>query len=344
MEFGEKKNLYQRFLNKELNAVELEQFFMLLENGEFDEEYQDLMPAVEEEADVIDYSITARTHTVEHHTSENIIPSAHVPAGNTDVRATPINKRPVFKLFARLTIAASLLLISGASYLAYRRAETLRLQSSYTIVQVPVGSMKIITLKDHSVVTLTSGSIFKYPAAFADHNRKVFLIKGKGFFEIAKDKTKPFTVYSAKLSTTALGTSFTVENYHAYQMEKIRLYTGKVEIGSKEKGFSPLRLTPGEQYSRNGSKGDKGLFKNAGEVNPHIEDGTLEFENTALAEALARVASYYNTSIKFETADLKGFAISGKFRNDPIQDVLHTLLFTHHLKLKKIPEGYAIMN
>ncbi|MGY0041580.1 FecR family protein [Pedobacter sp. NJ-S-72] len=202
------------------------------------------------------------------------------------------------------------------------------------------------TLTDHSVVTLNSGSVFKYPASFASNNRKVFLIKGKVFFfEIAKDKTRPFTVYSAKLSTTALGTSFTVENYKAYQMEKIRLYTGKVEIGSKEKGFPPLRLIPGQQYSQVGDVGTKGVFDAEGEIKPYAEDGSLEFDNTSLTEALARVASYYNITLQFEKEDLKGFAISGgKFRNEPVKDVIHTLLFTHHLKFKKIPAGYVIMN
>lgn len=309
MKLSDKKNLYHRFLLKELNAAELEEFLLLVENGELDEDYLDIMPEVDEEITV------SPKHT----------------------------SRPVFKLLGRIAIAASLLIISGVSYLAYRRAENLKLQSVYTLIRVPVGSMKIITLTDHSTVTLTSGSVFKYPVAFAAHNRRVFLIKGKGFFEIAKDKTRPFTVYSAKLSTTALGTSFTVENYSKYEIEKIRLYTGKVEIGSKDKGFTPVRLSPGQQYMHNEITGGKTIFENVGEVQPHNEDGTLQFDETSLAEAMISVSSYYNVDIQFEKQDLKDYAISGKFSNEPIEDVLHTLLFTHHLKFKKIPAGYSIM-
>lgn len=311
MKWSEKKNLYRRFLEKELNAAELDEFFLLVENGEFDADYLDSMPVVE------------------------------LPVM---IKEPETKMRPLFKTLIRLTVAASLICASVTGYLAYRRTENLKQQSLFTTISVPVGSVKIITLTDHSVVTLNSGSVFKYPASFASTNRKVFLIKGKGFFEIAKDKTRPFTVYSASLSTTALGTSFTVENYNTCQLEKVRLFTGKVEIGSKEHGFSPLRLIPGQQYTQTGDTGAKGVFDADGEIKPYAEDGSLEFDNTSLTEALARVASYYNIKLQFEKEELKGFAISGKFRNEPVQDVIHTLLFTHHLKFKKIPEGYVIMN
>lgn len=335
MKSSEKKNLYRRFLEKELNAAELDEFFLLVENGEFDLDYQDMMPMVGGHG--MEIPVAAKEVPM-------IVDQAPVLAEDDRIIASPVKIRPVFKLFIRISVAASLVLVSALAYLAHRKAENLKQQTSFTTVIVPVGSVKIITLTDHSVVTLNSGSVFKYPAAFASDNRKVFLIKGKGFFEIAKDKHRPFTVYSAKLSTTALGTSFTVENYKNYQLEKIRLYTGKVEIGSQQKGFTALRLTPGQQYSQVGDAGEKSVFNQDGQIKSYTEDGTLEFDNTSLTTALAQVASYYNITLQFEKQDLKGFAISGKFRNEPVKDVLKTLLFTHHLKFKKIPEGYVIMN
>lgn len=309
MKLSDKKYLYQRFLNKDLNAAELEAFFRLVENGEFDGDYLEVMPDLDEEK----------------------------------VIAAPAVQRPVFNLIIKIAIAASLLLIAGFGYWSYRRAESITQQSTFTVVQVPVGSMKIITLTDHSVITLTSGAVFKYPAAFADHHRRVYLMKGKAFFQIAKDKSKPFTVLSARLSTTVLGTSFTVENYRNYGVEKIKLFTGKVEIGSRDQGFIPVLLSPGQQYMHNGLSGIKTVFSAAADVSPHTEDGTLEFDGTSLSEALMRVASYYNIDLQFDEHKLSSYAINGKFSNEPLEDVLHTLLFTHHLKFKKIPEGYSIM-
>jgi transmembrane sensor len=314
MKLNDKKNLYQRFLNKELNATELEEFFQLVDSAEFDGDYLEAMPDLEVMPDLQE---------------ENNVAAAV--------------RRPVVRLISKIAVAASLLMIAGFSYWSYRRAESIKQQSTFTIVQVPVGSMKMITLKDHSVVTLTSGSVFKYPAAFADDHRGVFLLKGKAFFRVAKDKTKPFTVFSAKLATTVLGTSFTVENYRKYGVEKIRLYTGKVQIGSRDKAFAPVLLDPGQQYMQTGLSGIKSIFASTTELQPHAEDGRLDFEATTLAEALMRVADYYNTDLHFDPRQLSSYTISGRFSNEPIEDVLHTLLFTHHLKFKKIPEGYQIM-
>ena len=307
MKLSEKKDLYQRFLDKELDAAGLKEFFQLVDSGEID---MDAMPDLEE-----------------------------------DCTVAPVYKaHPMLKLFIQISVAASLLLVAGIGYITYRKIESVKQQSIFTTVTVPVGSMKIITLTDHSVVTLVSGAVFKYPAAFSYRNRKVFLIRGKGFFEIAKDRKRPFTVYSAKLSTTALGTSFTVENYPGYATEKVRLYAGKVKIGSIEKGFSSVLLSPGQQYSHQGNIRSKSIFDNTGDVKQYTESGELEFYDTGMSEALTRVASYYNVQLKFDQQRLKNFSISGKFRNEPLEDVLHTILFTHHLKFKKTPEGYVIMN
>jgi len=307
MKLSEKKDLYQRFLNNQLDAAGLEEFFLLVEQGQID---IDAVPEVEEE----------------------LIP------------APVYQSHPMLKLFTRIAVAASLLLLGGLVFIAYHHAESSKQQSVYTTVTVPVGAMKIITLTDHSVVTLVSGAVFKYPAAFSAESRKVFLLKGKGFFEVAKDSKRPFTVYSSKLSTTALGTTFTVENYPGYATEKVRLYTGRVKIGSGDKGFESVVLSPGQQYSHQGNTGGKTIFDNTGDVKPYIENGELEFEDTSMAEALTRVATYYNVRLAFNQQQLKNFSISGKFRNEPLEDVLHTLLFTHQLKLKKTPEGYVIMN
>ncbi|MGY0041579.1 hypothetical protein [Pedobacter sp. NJ-S-72] len=113
MKSSEKKNLYRRFLEKELNAAELDEFFLLVENGEFDLDYQDVMPVVEE------------------------------PVMIKEIPKTKI--RPLFSALIKLTVAASLLFVSAIGYLAYRRTENLKQQSLFTTVRVPVGSIRIIT-------------------------------------------------------------------------------------------------------------------------------------------------------------------------------------------------------
>lgn len=52
-------------------------------------------------------------------------------------------------------------------------------------------------------------------------------LKGKAYFEVAKDKTKPFTVFSGNLSTIALGTQFSVTAFSHQNNIIVRLLKAK---------------------------------------------------------------------------------------------------------------------
>jgi len=100
-----------------------------------------------------------------------------------------------------------------------------------------------IRLDDGSRVTLDPGSKMSYPAHFGgarrgsgrrgSDRREVFL-SGKAFFDIAKDPSKPFFVYSNELVTKVLGTSFTVRSYANEQEVSVAVKTGKVAVFSRE--------------------------------------------------------------------------------------------------------------
>lgn len=66
-----------------------------------------------------------------------------------------------------------------------------------------------LVLQDGSELKLFGNSMISYYEPFIDNKRNITLI-GKADFKVAKDKTKPFTVFSGDISTTALGTRFTV--------------------------------------------------------------------------------------------------------------------------------------
>src|SRR5205085_10866254 len=68
--------------------------------------------------------------------------------------------------------------------------------------------MKVI-LQDNSVISLSPGAVIRYDVPF-QNNRRDISLTGEALFNVAKDKTKPFTVYAGSLTTTALGTQFKI--------------------------------------------------------------------------------------------------------------------------------------
>lgn len=71
-----------------------------------------------------------------------------------------------------------------------------------------VGERRTVTLADGSIVALDSHSALAVD--FSDKQRRVRLLAGAAFFEVARDPARPFTVAAEGGSVTALGTKFAV--------------------------------------------------------------------------------------------------------------------------------------
>ncbi|WP_126972733.1 FecR family protein [Gynurincola endophyticus] len=87
-----------------------------------------------------------------------------------------------------------------------------------------------VKLEDGSVVTLGRKSKLRYPQGFDKDKRDVYL-EGEAFFEVEKDKTRPFTVITDDIHTRVLGTSFKVSSYPNRDIE-VAVVTGKVSVNS----------------------------------------------------------------------------------------------------------------
>ena len=109
----------------------------------------------------------------------------------------------------------------------------------------PTGTRYQITLADGSRVWLNAGSSLQFPSSFAGNQRRVIL-SGEGYFEITKNKTKPFLVEAGSGLVRVLGTHFNVRSYAAEPTEKTTLLEGLISLRA---GFYSTVLRPGEQAS-----------------------------------------------------------------------------------------------
>lgn len=327
----EKKELLRRYTEGKLSEQELRHFFDLVESGVFDEDYDLMMQEIQawEEKDI-----------QQDQTSFDRLGS-RLQQSVKDKGLT--GKTKLNYLMQVLSVAASLIFLAGGYYF-YGRLNSLQTQQTFKTVRVPLGKLVEIHLTDGSKVTLTSGSVFKYPKKFTDSSREVYLSKGKAFFEVAPSKKVPFIVISGKLNTKALGTSFIVQNYSNYSWQKVSLYTGKVAIQEAKVPARPVYLNPGEDYRLNGVTGKKGTITNFQERVPFSLTGTLSFNETALHEALYSISSYYDVTISFDKELVKKARINGEFNNGSVEEVLHTIAFIHQLKVIKQQNGYKLIS
>lgn len=177
-------------------------------------------------------------------------------------------------------------------------------------IVVPYGMHTDVYLSDGTHVYLNSGSVFSYPLEFRKRDRKVFL-SGEAFFEVEKDKNRPFLVFTDNLRIKVTGTRFNVQSYDSDKTTQVVLVEGKVSIRKKENIMYSMPLNPGERavLELNSNK----LQKDKVEVQPYISwiKGYLIFQRTPIREVVRKLERYYNTKIEIEK-DIEDIRFSGK--------------------------------
>lgn len=179
----------------------------------------------------------------------------------------------------------------------------------------------IVYLSDGSVVKLKAGSKLEYPNSFRGSTREVTLI-GEAFFDVAKNKEKPFIIHSANLTTTVLGTSFNIRAYENDESTEVSVVTGKVSVSvnnnvSKKEN---LVLEPNQRvvYSRK----KKSLVQM--EIQEEVAENTskkakLIFNETSLEEIVKVLNNYYDVNIKLENSRMNSCLITAELTDEPIE-------------------------
>jgi ferric-dicitrate binding protein FerR (iron transport regulator) len=228
------------------------------------------------------------------------------------------------------------------------------------------GKIKKLILQDGSVILLSDKSEVSFSEPFTGSKRDIYLT-GRADFEVAKDKTKPFTVFSGPIATTALGTRFTVEAFKNGAFISVKLYEGKVVVRSADGSRSALKdlvyLLPGQKliYDANRSVANVEKFKpepsyknhrNADEAyepndNPSIpkknKGSWYMFNNQPLAKVFDQLEDMYNVKINYSKKDVARLYFIGTFnKSDSLEKVLHQIALLNNLKISKKNNTFEI--
>ena len=98
-------------------------------------------------------------------------------------------------------------------------------------ITVPAGQRINITLVDGTNVWLNARTSLSYPVKFGKNNRQVVL-DGEAYFDVTKDKSKPFIVQTDNYNVEVLGTKFDVNAYSETGEFETTLMSGSVKVAS----------------------------------------------------------------------------------------------------------------
>lgn len=156
----------------------------------------------------------------------------------------------------------------------------------YNTLTNPRGSqVTSIVLADGTNVYLNAASSLTYPVAFTGKDRKVS-ITGEAYFEVAKDKTKPFIVQTRTDAITVLGTHFNINAYADEGSVRTSLIEGSVKVSGEI-------LHPGEAYA-NGK-----VTRTNVQQDVAWKNGAFSFSNTDIETVLRQFARWYDIEVVF---------------------------------------------
>jgi len=276
-----------------------------------------------------------------------------------------LNKTNLFKTITRYAaifiVAFSL---SGLLFYYISKNRIINPKQSFNELIVPMGSRAQFTLSDGTTVILNAGSRLKFDNRFGIDERVVQL-EGEGYFKVAKDATRPFTVKTSHLNVMALRTAFNVKAYLNDKTIETTLVEGSVKIegindkiraevmvlkpnqkltffkedstmvdetaspnGKTESNKQPLQVQKSLAIPR--------LVRENVNVEPVIswKENRLIFEKQKLSLIAVELERKFDIQIHFESERLKTFRFTGIIIAEPIEQVLEVMSLSAPINFK----------
>lgn len=191
------------------------------------------------------------------------------------------------------------------------------LAESRNILTTARGEEYQLILPDGSKVWLNSASSLHFPAEFTGTQRNVEL-SGEAYFEITKNKEKPFIVKIKEMKVEVLGTHFNVMSYQDEGEIKTTLLEGAVKIAS---GNTHHVLKPGEQAVVAASNKIE-ISQVDTEQAVAWKDGYFKFNKQDIRFIMRQLARWYDIDVVYE-GEIPADLFVGKIRRrENITEVL----------------------
>ncbi|MCD0470551.1 FecR family protein [Flavobacterium sp. JAS] len=234
-----------------------------------------------------------------------------------------IGKKKTFNPYLKYMAAASILFLVGLGFF-FRPNIAVEKQLSFKTSDTP----KSIELSDGSKIYLAANSLFEYPEKFEGDQRKVSLLKGNAFFEIAKDKKHPFIISSGEIKTRVVGTSFHIQL--SKSKCEVIVVTGKVNVSSKGQSVD---LVPNEEALFESQKLSKQMADKSFLVNWYNTDVTLD--QTTLKQVITILQYKYGVSFQYNNEHVLATPLTVFIKKDAsLENVLEQINYITNLKFK----------
>ena len=188
-------------------------------------------------------------------------------------------------------IAVILVIGGGSGYWLYQNGNNQHMM----VAVANEGIVKEIILPDGTKVWLNNSATLKYPREFSEKARNVYL-DGEAYFEVTKNRHKPFTVQSDAMRVRVLGTTFNFKCDKNYRIAEVTLIEGEIEVkGNKEEG--QIILAPGQRAELNKNNGRLTVKQVDAKMDAVWHDNLIPFQKADIFTITKALERFYDVKI-----------------------------------------------
>lgn len=233
------------------------------------------------------------------------LPAAHQPH-----ERAPRRRRRLLEVSAALTACLLLVLLQLPGWQAdYRTAP---------------GERRTLSLSDGSQLTLDGASAIT--VQLDEQRRQVRVLKGRVYFQVRRDRGRPFQVMAGPATITVTGTAFNVE--HTSARASVAVEHGSVQVDAPASTAAALRTTlgAGDRLLLEQRLGKAQRSRQAPGMMAAWRQGRLIADNQPLAEVLEQLAAQQPGLLILGDAALGQRRVTGVFDLNQADAALQALL------------------
>ena len=247
-----------------------------------------------------------------------------------------------YKIYSLVASVLLVLGVAGTAYFAYQDRTTVPMY----VVSSGIQNMESVSLPDGTKVQMGPGSRLTYPASFSGKTREVTL-NGQAFFDVAKNREKPFIVRTEDMSVQALGTAFELFSYEMDNKIETILLNGKIKVGISDKGTKKVKeylVSPDEKLVLDRQTGE--VMKqavNADKYTAWRKQKMLSFENEKLTMIIPRLEQWYGRKVMCQKDLAEKYRFTFKVRDESLDRILYMIKASSPLIYTQMESGDYIL-
>lgn len=234
--------------------------------------------------------------------------------------------------FRRYWMAAASVLLLLIGFSTYYITD--RNSPEWVAVTTTPGQLKEVYLPDSTLISMAGNSSIRYDVKAYGKERRVVEMKGKAFFQVQRNESRPFSVYTERTEVIVLGTSFQIDEQPGGT--DVDVMTGKVSFGVTGCETDKVILTAGMSASYSMENNGIKILEEKDLNSLSWKIRQLRFNDTPIDKVIRDLNEYYQVKVinKAETPNLK---LTATFNDLPLEDVLLVINQTLDTRLAPDP-------